>query len=321
MASDDDGAQSVEGSLSDENFDDDYEDPGPGLEPHEYVVGRINIEKTLASSFYLHAMRQNSPRTFKIVSEETAARAWVLVREFLARYNWPKEGSNGNVAIGGEEWRCPRFVPHPRLMFVRKVYGGQSYYGWRADVRELIVEAAGTPVDKSAKIFKLDIPAYTSVRPTTPSRADYDVILTEPAFPAQYSIYQNIYASEYCTIGDVAEGNRIVINPTSASKLGELQQRAKVQVENLYLPGGHYYTDEDLRTQPDCGCSKMDYAMHPQERDIAIPNFDDIVLDFCRPTCQDLDRCQNTDRALSFGEEEARTRRLLDHWIAWIIRR
>jgi len=116
----------AEGSPDGCSDDEPY--PDPGLRPHEYVVGRINIEETLGCAFYWHAHQRKTPGTFPIDSQEAAEACWALVREFLAEYEWPKEDIDGlNTSL--EEWECPRFVARPHLMFIKRVYGGHPDWG------------------------------------------------------------------------------------------------------------------------------------------------------------------------------------------------
>jgi hypothetical protein len=53
-------------------------DPVLDLQPHEYVVARINIPKTLISVYYSHATYHHTPGTFARDSREDMARvvAW-----------------------------------------------------------------------------------------------------------------------------------------------------------------------------------------------------------------------------------------------------
>src|SRR5271167_2069841 len=223
----------------------------PGLRRHEYVVGRINIRQTLGSAFYFHAHQHKTPGTFPIDSDEAAAACWALVSEFLAEYKLPKADIDG-VNTSVEEWECPRFIPRPHLMFIKRVYGGHPSYGWRAEIQDVEVECPGVHIEGSRNVFERDIPAYTSVYPTPSPRSDYDSIVTQPLLLPQFSVFQNIYISHGCSIGSVQDGTRTVIHPDSAANLKTLKRLAKEKVKRSYLPDGRWFSSDGPSSRPNC---------------------------------------------------------------------
>jgi hypothetical protein len=303
---------------SDEDFGEEaYVDPG--LRPHEYVVGRINIQQTLRAAFYFHADQRKTPGTFRIDSDQATAACWTLVKEFLAEYQLPKGDIDGvNSSVG--EWECPRFIPRPHMMFIKRVYGGHPRYGWRAEIQEVEVESPGVPIEDSRNVFERDIPAYTSVYPTPSPRSDYDSIVTQPLLLPQYAVYQNVYISNGCIIGSVHDGTRTVIHPDSAAKLGTLDQLASEEVKKSYYPDGHWYSSDGPSLRPNCGCSKSDREKHPLSREVAFADLDDMVVDFHRST-EEIVSATNNVRKLSINAEINRMRRLINDWITWILSR
>jgi hypothetical protein len=302
-----------------EEFDEEaYVDPG--LRPHEYVVGRINIRQTLGSAFYFHAHQRKTPGTFPIDSDEAVAACWALVTEFLAEYEFPKADFDGlnTTSLSVEEWECPRFIPRLHMMFIKRVYGGHPSYGWRAEIQEVEVECPGVPIEDSRNVFERDIPAYTSVYPTPSPRSGYDSIVTQPLLLPQYAVYQNIYISHGCSIGSVPDGIRTVIHPDSAVNLKTLKRLAKEEVKKSYLPDGRWFSSDGPPSRSDCGCSKSDREKHPLSKEVAFADFDDVVVDFSRSTEEIVPGTNNVAK-LSFYAEINRTRRLINDWITWIM--
>src|SRR5438876_2100223 len=118
---------------------------GPELHPHEYVIARINIERTLAAEFYAHTMYENTPGTFPLDSKEALLRAWKLIHEFLAEYQLPRPDDSP------KDWKCPRFIPQDRLVYIRNVYGtAETCY--QAELFPILVLPSGTLMSDCSSI-------------------------------------------------------------------------------------------------------------------------------------------------------------------------
>jgi hypothetical protein len=214
-------------SLDDYSSEEEVE-TGPGLYPNEYVIARINIEKTLAAEFYAHAMYENTPGTFPIDSKEAVLRSWNLVHEFLFEYGLPDPSDSP------KDWKCPRFIPQDRLVYVRNVYGSDETC-YRGELFPVLVAPSGTLISDCSSIRTVDKPAYAAIHPTPTPEPTYPPLFTERVFLPHYSLYQNVYQLHPCLIGSVTEeSDPFRLRMDSQSLFEDLNSLANVSFKRIY---------------------------------------------------------------------------------------
>lgn len=298
------GFESEEGTdvgESDDDADcDEYSSQGRPLEPFEYVIGKINIERSLATAFWIQSTYHDAPGTFPITSKEDVDAVWALIHEFRSQFGFPGE-SDGQI----EQWKCPRFSPGSHLFFVNKVFRPKDGM-YRAEIFPLLVDPVRTSAHGVLNTPDLKSGEYASIHPTNSPRSDYASLHTSPPLLPRSAVYQRVCSPEWCTIGAVKDGKKILLEAYMHGVLNEISSLAKQSLDVGFV---------DLPSVSDVlGCGCVPPAQHKRMKDTVFIHFQDIYLDFERLQ----DEMWLPTPGLTFSQEITRTVFLIDSFITWI---
>lgn len=284
------------------------------LYPNEYVIARINIEKSLAAEFYAHAMYNNTPGTFPLDSKEAVLRAWNLINEFLSEYRLPDPNDSP------KEWKCPRFIPQDRLVYVRDVYGSDETC-YRGELFPVLVAPSGTLIRDCSGAHTVDKPAYAAIHPTPTPEPTYPPLFTERVFLPNYSLYQNVYEIHPCLISSVTEeSDPFCLRMDSQSLFEELNSLASVSIGRFYNENGN----GAKKTVAVCSNFRCDLHTPPTlSSRFSIATLDDIAFDLDRRSSAILGYKPAIDspESLSLDMEANRMMMIIDDWVDWFTTR
>ena len=286
----------------------DLEEP-PRLEPFEYVVGKINIRRSLATAFWRESYYHHTPGTFPIITDNDVHDVLSLIDEFMSLFHLPDDDDDPL-----ETWECPRFIPQSHLFFVNNIFR-PKHEVYHAELLPLRLYPSGSLVDGFEKVTELDSWAFTSVYPTLPSRPEYRSLQTSRPLLPGYEIYQQVCGPEWCTIGSVTDGQKIFIQPESLQYLAEADLIATEMAKATYVSAaaGEKRTESSLSKMP-CGCVKG-MARHKLLETAVFPaNDDGLYLDFERLG----DQMRILPPKLDFSQEIQRTFLLINTFLTWI---
>lgn len=270
-------------------------DTCPGSCWYEYAVATMNIEKTLATEYYIHSVYKQTHGTIPLDSEESASRVWDLIRQYMHQF-----GLLADTEVTSE-LQCPLFIPSRHLVLVKRVYGSQDH-GRQADVFPVAVLERGTTVNEVPMLDGLDKSAYVALEPALSFQPDYPVFRTNRPILTQYNVYQNVYFENSCSVGSITDGPvTTFLEPESVAQFPEASSRAKKAASAF-----HRF------------CEAKDTEKGRGETN-SVSTLGDIVYDFDRSAVHKYRPIISNTKSSEFLAERTKVMRLLDHWAIWFL--
>ena len=267
---------------------------------HQYVVARLNIEKTLALEYYVRAS-ERTPDVIPLDSDEGLAILWQRIGQFLSEYGLPRDATDIKLA-------CPRFVPAKHLVLVAGVYGSGSN-GHRAEIYPVAVLPRNVDTSTIARLHGIEKSAYVALHPAVSLQPEYPVFGTIRPLLPQYALYQDVSWAHQCFIGSVTAGQRNCLDAEAVSNLNRLHLIAKSAMSTV-----HSSKDFTSIRNPECGCT--DHPVHERDNKFSYATLGDIVYDFQSPTEAD-GLVSTVDRPAVFDVERSKVMQIINDWSVW----